>query len=79
MTNLRGCFQEENLTQGIYGRKLKRVREIESEGGCLIIDDTIIEKQWTKENEIVCWHYNHSKGRNVIERRNVVQKKGRMR
>ena len=55
MTNLRECFQEENL----------RVRQIETEEGCLIIDDTIIEKQWTDENEIVCWHYDHSKGRNV--------------
>ena len=31
----------------------------------LIIDDTIIEKPHTDENEIVCWHYDHSKSRNV--------------
>lgn len=37
------------------------VREIESDDGCLIIDDSIEEKPFTDENEIVCWHYDHSK------------------
>jgi hypothetical protein len=41
------------------------VREIESEEGVLIIDDTIEEKPSTDENEIVNWHYDHSKGRTV--------------
>jgi hypothetical protein len=31
----------------------------------LIIDDTIEEKPYTDESELVCWHYDHSKGRNV--------------
>ena len=47
-------------------KKVKEtVRQIESEDGCLIVDDTIVEKPWTDENEIVCWHYDHTKGRNV--------------
>ena len=37
------------------------VREIESDDGCLILDDSIEEKPYTDENEIVCWHYDHSK------------------
>ncbi|MDQ3398673.1 MAG: transposase [Deinococcota bacterium] len=42
------------------------VREIEDEAsGVLIIDDTIEEKPYTDESELVCWHYDHSKGRNV--------------
>jgi len=41
------------------------VRQIESEEGVVIIDDTIEEKPSTDENEIVCWHYDHSKGRTV--------------
>jgi SRSO17 transposase len=42
------------------------VRQIEDEGsGVLIIDDTIEEKPYTDESELVCWHYDHSKGRNV--------------
>jgi hypothetical protein len=41
------------------------VRELEDEGGVLIIDDTIEEKPYTDESELICWHYDHSKGRNV--------------
>lgn len=41
------------------------VREIESEEGVLIVDDTIEEKPSTDENEIVNWHYDHSKSRSV--------------
>ena len=41
------------------------VRRIESEAGVLIFDDSIEEKAYTDENEIICWHYDHTKGRNV--------------
>jgi len=41
------------------------VRQIEREDGCLIFDDTIQEKAWTDENEIMCWHFDHCKGRSV--------------
>ncbi len=42
------------------------VRESEDkDSGVLIIDDTIEEKPYTDESELVCWHYDHSKGRNV--------------
>ena len=37
------------------------IREIESDEAALIIDDSIEEKPYTDENEIVCWHYDHSK------------------
>ena len=39
------------------------VREVQSEQGVLIIDDSIEEKPYTDENDIVCWHYDHSKDR----------------
>jgi hypothetical protein len=41
------------------------VREIETDDGCLLFDDTIEEKEYTDENEIVAWHFDHSKGRNL--------------
>lgn len=41
------------------------VRSIESHDGVIVIDDTIEEKQFTDENELICWHFDHSKGRNV--------------
>jgi hypothetical protein len=34
-------------------------------GGILILDDSIEEKPYTDENEIMCWHYSHSKGTHV--------------
>src|SRR5207253_10849922 len=41
------------------------VRSIESNDGVIVIDDTIEEKQFTDENELICWHWDHSKGRNI--------------
>ena len=37
------------------------IREIEFDAACLIIDDSIEEKPYTDENDIICWHYDHSK------------------
>jgi len=41
------------------------VREIESDDACLIFDDTIQEKKWTKESDIMCWHFDHTVGKSV--------------
>jgi hypothetical protein len=41
------------------------VREVESEDGVLIFDDTVEEKAWMDENELICWHHDHCTGRNV--------------
>ena len=47
-------------------RKVKPlVRKVESSDAVLIFDDTIEEKPYTDENDIICWHWEHSKGRNV--------------
>lgn len=40
-------------------------RHAQQRGGVLIIDDAIEEKPYTDENEIVCWHFSHTKGRHV--------------
>ena len=31
----------------------------------MIIDDSITEKPYTNENDIICWHYDHSKDRTI--------------
>jgi hypothetical protein len=31
----------------------------------LIFDDTIQEKAWTDESELMCWHFDHCSGRTV--------------
>jgi hypothetical protein len=41
------------------------VRQIEQDDGVLIIDDSIVEKPYTDENEIICWHYDHAQGKTI--------------
>ena len=41
------------------------VRRHENEDACLIFDDSITEKPYTDENDLICWHYDHSKNRCV--------------
>ena len=51
--------------QDLWKLTKKDFREIESKEGVLIFDDTIQEKPYTDENEIICYHFDHTKGRNV--------------
>lgn len=57
--------QEEYSSKDLWQEVKKTVRKIEREDGCIIFDDTIQEKPYTDENEIMGWHYDHSKGRAV--------------
>lgn len=41
------------------------VRVVEREDGCMIVDDSIAEKPYTDENDIIAWHYDHSQDRMV--------------
>jgi len=44
----------------------KQIRQYEtSTGGILILDDSIEEKPYTDENDIVSWHYSHTHNRHV--------------
>jgi len=48
----------------LYAKKeLEHISQ--EEQGVLIVDDTILEKPYTKENEINTWHYDHAKQRHV--------------
>jgi hypothetical protein len=38
------------------------VHQLEHEAGLIVVDDTIEEKPYTDEHEIVCWHYDHTTG-----------------
>lgn len=72
---LHGDVSHDQVTRYLSGQQktaadlwltVKRfVRTVQAETGVLIIDDSIEEKPYTDENEIVCWHYDHSKERNV--------------
>ena len=41
------------------------VRANESDMSCLVFDDCIIEKTYTDENDLIGWHWDHSKSRSV--------------
>jgi len=41
------------------------VRQIQSDDGVIIVDDSIAEKPHTDENDIIAWHYDHTKGYSV--------------
>lgn len=41
------------------------VREIETADAVFILDDTIEEKAYTDQNDIIAWHYDHVFGRSV--------------
>ncbi len=41
------------------------IRAIQHQDGVLIVDDSIAEKPYTDENDIICWHYDHTTGGTV--------------
>jgi len=54
------------FTQKDFWKMVKKlIRKIEDDAGVLLIDDTIEEKPHTTENDIICWHWDHSKNRSV--------------
>jgi len=61
----RSLASERKTSSDLWRTVKPHVREIESEDGALIVDDSIAEKPYTDENEIICWHYDHSQQRNV--------------
>jgi hypothetical protein len=59
------------LSQEVYDSKdlwlqvKSMVRSVERDDGVLIFDDTIQAKPHTDENELICWHYDHTQNRTV--------------
>lgn len=41
------------------------VRQVQNDQAVLVIDDSIEEKPYTDESELICWHFDHTVGRNV--------------
>lgn len=57
--------KREYTSKDLWGQVKPVVRQIEKDDGVLIFDDTIQEKAWTDENEVMCWHFDHCSGRSV--------------
>lgn len=56
---------EEFTSKELWKQVKLMVRQVESDDGVLIFDDTIQEKPWMDENDLIAWHYDHCKGRNL--------------
>ena len=41
------------------------IRQVQADDGVIIVDDSISEKPHTDENDIICWHYDHTKGHSI--------------
>jgi hypothetical protein len=41
------------------------VRAHQIQQACLVFDDCILEKEYTDENQLISWHWDHPKGRTL--------------
>jgi len=57
--------QEKKTSKDLWRIVKPFQRKINTCEAVLIIDDSIEEKPYTDENDIVCWHYDHSKERSL--------------
>jgi DDE superfamily endonuclease len=54
------------LDQKTYWQSVKgSIRQLELPNGVLAVDDTIEEKPYSDENELISWHFDHTKGYSV--------------
>ena len=54
---------QDELDQQTYWQLIKpSVRQIEKTDGVISIDDTLEEKPHSTENELIAWHFDHTKG-----------------
>jgi len=61
----RSLAGEEPTSADLWRIAKPHVRKIEDPEGVMIVDDSIAEKPYTDENDIICWHYDHSQQRTV--------------
>ena len=56
---------QDYTSKDLWQQVKRTVRAVERDDGVLIFDDTIQEKAWTDESELMCWHFDHCSGRTV--------------
>lgn len=60
------CLQQKELDEKDFWQEVKSLaRYAEGGNAVLSIDDVIVEKPHTVENELISYHYDHTKGRSV--------------
>jgi hypothetical protein len=59
-------LSKQEFTQKDYWHCIKKlIRQLETPRGVIKIDDTIEEKPHSTENDIICWHYDHTTGHTI--------------
>ena len=53
---------EQRTSNDLWTLVKPHIRAIQHVDGVLIVDDSIAEKPYTDENDIICWHYDHTTG-----------------
>ena len=61
-----GLSAQEYTSKDLWQQVKSTVRSVERDDGVLIFDDTIQEKAWTDESELMCWHFDHCSGRTGV-------------
>ena len=57
---------QDELNQSLFWKIIKpTIRQVESEDGIISIDDTIENKPYSDENELISWHFDHTVGKSV--------------
>lgn len=57
--------KREYTAKDLWRQVKPMVRQVETKDGVLILDDTVEEKPYTDENDIIAYHFDHTKGINV--------------
>lgn len=58
-------FKQKYTSKDTWQQVKSTVRSNEHDDDVLIFDDTIQEKAWTDESELMCWLFDHCSGRTV--------------
>ena len=54
-------LSENQFTSKDLWREVKPlIRDLANDSGCLIFDDSILEKPYTDENEVIGWFFDHT-------------------
>jgi DDE superfamily endonuclease len=57
---------QDEIEQSLYWKMIKpTIRQVESSEGVISVDDTIENKPYSEENELISWHFDHTVGKSV--------------
>ena len=57
--------ENEYTSKDLWQSTKPLIKQHQTDNGCLIFDDSIVEKKYMKENALICWHFDHSTNKAV--------------